>query len=117
MPIAHRGCQRSSDRGIAEVPSLTQNTFHQRRMSATKPNSKHPWLRGVIISAAGVIIGATALVSFCYSLGLNFQDEGWGDNEQGWQTNRPALFGSLVGFALAILVFWLGFFQTTNSRE
>jgi hypothetical protein len=61
------------------------------------------------------VIGTVAFAVFCYSLGLSFSDEGWADNQaSAWQTNRVALIGSLVGFSVAILAFWLGFIQTTR---
>lgn len=73
-----------------------------------------PWLRGAIISASGVLVGTLSLVLFCYALGLNLQDEGWPEERQ---INGTLLATSLVGFAAAILVFWLGFFQTTDSKS
>ena len=72
-----------------------------------------PWLRGAVTSAAGVLVGSLALALFCYALGLNFSDEGWPQDQP---INRFMLVLSLAGFALAILIFWLGFFQTTYSR-
>ncbi len=92
---------------------MTLNPDPQQTASADAV--KYPWLRGAVISGLGVVIGTVAFAVFCYSLGLNFSDEGWADNQPSpWQTNRIALIGSLVGFAVAILVFWLGFIQTTR---
>ena len=79
------------------------------------PQPKYPWLRGAVISAAGVVIGTISFAVFCYSLGLNFSDEGWADNRASpWQTNPIGFVGSLAGLSVAILAFWLGFIQTTR---
>jgi hypothetical protein len=92
---------------------MESNDKFSRAMSAkdNANSTSHPWLRGVLISSAGVVIGMIAFALFCFSLGLNFQDEGWAADRQ---IHRPSLVGSLVGLAIAILVFWLGFFQTTR---
>jgi len=85
--------------------------------SPSEPTARPQWLRGAVISVIGVLIGTVAFVLFCYALGLNFSDEGWADNGKPWQTNRGALIGSLVGIAVAILVFWLGFIQITRVKS
>jgi len=78
----------------------------------------HAWIRGAAISALGVLVGAIAFVLFCYTLGLNFTDEGWANHpNQPWQVNRVHLIGSFVGFAVGILLFWMGFVQTTRSSS
>lgn len=79
--------------------------------------TKGRWQRGAAITSLGVVIGLIAFALFCNALGLNFQDEGWAEGrDQPWQTHRTQLIGSLVGFAIAILLFWLGFIDTTRSR-
>lgn len=84
-------------------------------MDSNQDQPKYTWLRGAVISGIGVVIGTVAFAVFCYSLGLNFSDEGWADNQpSAWQSNRVALIGSLAGFSVAILTFWLGFIQTTR---
>lgn len=75
----------------------------------------HTWQRGAMISVLGAAIGAISLAWFCYAMGLNFTDEGWSDQSRPWQENRLQLIGSCAGFIAAVLVFWLGFFQTTRS--
>lgn len=84
--------------------------------SPPNPESNRPWLRGAMISGLGVLIGGIAFVSFCFALGLNFSDQGWPEHQNPWQTNRVALIGTFVGFGIAILLFWLGFFQATRSK-
>lgn len=77
----------------------------------------HSWINGAIIGAIGALIGLASLAWFCSALGLNFSDEGWaGDNPENWKANRTALIGSCLGFVIAVLVFWIGFFQTTDRR-
>lgn len=75
------------------------------------------WRRGVAVSAIGIAVGMVSLGLFCFSLGLNFRDEGWSDGQPTWEKNWAWLLCSLVGFAIAILVFWMGFFQTTHSKR
>jgi hypothetical protein len=86
--------------------------------SSQDSDPRHSWYRGAAISALGVLIGTIAFGTFCYAFGLNFSDEGWSDShDQPWQTHRTQLIGSLIGFTIAILLFWLGFIQTTRSRS
>ncbi len=81
--------------------------------SQTNPH----WRRGALITGLGVLLGCLALTLFCHAMGLNFSDEGWAENQNAWQENRAALIGSFVGFGLAILIFWLGFFLTIHSKH
>lgn len=80
--------------------------------------ARRSWMRGAAITALGVVIGIAAFALFCYAFGLNFEDEGWPKGrEQPWQTHRPHLIASFVGFAIAILLFWLGFIDTTRAQR
>jgi hypothetical protein len=82
--------------------------------SLSAPPASLWWLRGVLLVVAGMLLGALALGVFCFALGVNLADEG-GSNDQ--QANRPALIVSLVGFAIATLLFWIGFVQTTRASR
>ena len=79
-------------------------------------NSKPPWLAGALVATLGVVVGTASLVLFCYALGLNLQDEGWSDAQVAWGPHPIALASSLVGFAISILLFWLGFVRITRSK-
>jgi hypothetical protein len=83
-------------------------------MPEPKAETVHPWKRGAALSALGVIVGIGSLGWFCHALGLNFSDEGWSDSGAPWQDNFTSLAGSCIGFVVATLLFWLGFFQTTR---
>jgi len=76
-----------------------------------------PWRKGALISGLGVIIGITAFVLFCHSLGLSLRDQGWGESGESWSANRGELVLSFIGFAVATILFWLGFFHVTHSRS
>ena len=79
-------------------------------------SSKHLWLRGALISGIGVLIGIAAFTLFCHSLGLNLRDQGWPKNGVSWDSNRGELLFSFLGFAIATVLFWLGFYQATHDR-
>ena len=79
--------------------------------------TSYPWVRGAVMSGVGALIGTIAFAVFCYALGLNFTDEGWSENASPTPARRIALIGSLIGFVVAILIFWLGFFQTIRSKS
>lgn len=72
------------------------------------------WVRGGVISVAGVLIGAAALALFCIALGVNLRDEGW---SEGQSVDRLMLIVSLVGFGIATLLFWIGFILATHAKD
>ena len=80
------------------------------------PKRSSTWVRGAILSTLGVVVGAIAFALFCHAFGLNFSDEGWAENHDPWETSPGSLIGSFLGFAIAILLFWFGFFQTTDRN-
>lgn len=84
---------------------------------STQDPAPVPWRKAVMISGVGMIVGIAAFVLFCHSLGLNFRDQGWGESEASWETNRVELGISFAGFAVATVLFWLGFFHATQSRH
>lgn len=88
-------------------------TSPEKEPKSVPPAGSHGWIRGAAISAAGVLLGMLSLGLFCHSLGVNFSEEGWSETRQ---INRGAMIASLVGFALATLLFWIGFIQAAHAR-
>ena len=76
-----------------------------------------PWRKAILVSGSGIIVGIIAFILFCHALGLSFRDQGWGENETSWETNRVELAFSFLGFAVATVLFWLGFFKATHTRH
>ena len=74
-------------------------------------------VQGAVLCGVGVLIGMIALVMCCYSFGVDFRGEGWG--EMGANSSvlrRQSLILSLVGFGVAIPLFWVGFFRITHPE-
>ena len=83
-----------------------------RDSRVAEPAAGRWWLRGVLLASGGIVMGALSLALFCFALGVSFSEEGWSENRA---VDGPALVGSLVGFAIATLLFWIGFVQTTRA--
>lgn len=61
---------------------------------------------GLLWIAAATTVFVAALVVFCWSLGLNFRDEGWPDASG--ETHTIGLALSSVSFVVSIVMFFLG---------
>jgi hypothetical protein len=75
-------------------------------------------VQGAALCGFGVLIGMIALVLCCYSFGVDFRGEGWGDMSANSSVlRRNSLIGSLACFFVAIPIFWVGFFRITHPES
>ena len=81
------------------------------------PEGSQSWKGSVLLVVIGALIGTAALTLFCYALGLNLTDQGWPKDFVLDNPRRLALFASLIAAAVAILVFWIGFFRFTHPKD
>ena len=86
--------------------------------SGTTPRTdESKWWKAGLLCAAGTLIGFFSLVLCCYSFGVNFSTEGWSEQAgEPTSSRRVVLAVSLVGFAVAIPVFWVGFFRLSHPE-
>ena len=60
-------------------------------------------------------MGLVSLMLCCFAFGANLESEGWGDVSAQSAIGRQIPFVlSLIGFGVAIPVFWIGFFRLTD---
>ena len=74
-------------------------------------------IRGILLCVTGILLGILSLVVCCYSFGIDLHSEGWNrEAAEPKSIHRLLLIGSLVGFAIAIPLFWVGFFQVSHPK-
>lgn len=66
---------------------------------------------------ASAIIFGIALVTFCYSLGLDFANEGWAQPQVGQTSvvNKTWLWASITGFCVSTVLFFIGLHRVARS--
>lgn len=77
--------------------------------------SKPQAIVAVIISA---IIFTISLAVFCYALGLDFANEGWSSPPSGESfvaQRQGSLWLSMVGFAVSIVLFFIGLHRIAKT--
>ena len=96
----------SRDPETTKTPVVTSDVERQLR----------PGLIPLLIS---MIIASSALVLFCYSLGLGLKELAGqaAAVDQPLQVKRVPLAIAMVGFGVSMLVFWVGYIRLARSRS
>ncbi|WP_404310038.1 hypothetical protein [Neorhodopirellula lusitana] len=61
---------------------------------------------GAILVAISVVVFLIALTLFCVSLGLDFENEGWGNAGNNWDVTQFTI--ATGGFTVSIVLFFVG---------
>ena len=96
-------------------PDETTHLTNETDLDGT--SAAHGVIVGCSLCGIGIVIGSVALLFCCYSLGADFRDEGWGELASTQPGPRRIWFVlSLIGFAIAIPLFWVGFFRIVHPE-